>query len=57
MEGDRRVTPRPHVETTQTYIHADMRLKEKALARVIAPDAKLGRNRPDDRLLVFLEML
>jgi len=26
------------VETTQVYIHADMRLKEKALARVAAPD-------------------
>ena len=44
-------------ETTQIYIHADMRLKEKALARVVAPDTKPGRYRPDDQLLAFLETL
>jgi site-specific recombinase XerD len=45
------------VETTQVYIHADLRLKEKALARVKAPAAKPGRYRPDDKLLAFLEAL
>lgn len=45
------------VETTQIYIHADMRLKEKALARVTAPSTPLGRFRPDDQLLAFLEGL
>lgn len=45
------------VETTQIYIHADMRLKEKALARVTAPSTQLGRFRPDDQLLAFLEGL
>jgi site-specific recombinase XerD len=45
------------VETTQIYIHADMGLKEKALARVVAPDTKPGRYRPDDQLLAFLETL
>ena len=45
------------VETTQVYIHADLRLKEKALARVKAPAAKSGRYRPDDKLLAFLEAL
>jgi len=45
------------VETTQVYIHADMRLKEKALARVAAPDVPTGRFQPDDQLLVFLEGL
>jgi site-specific recombinase XerD len=43
------------VETTQIYIHADMRMKEKALARVAAPDTPTGRYRPDDQLLAFLE--
>jgi integrase/recombinase XerD len=43
------------VETTQIYIHADMRLKEKALARIAAPASKPGRYRPDDTLLAFLE--
>lgn len=45
------------VETTQMYLHADMRLKEKALSRVVAPTAKPGRYRPDDQLLAFLEAL
>jgi integrase/recombinase XerD len=45
------------VETTQIYIHADMQLKEKALARMAAPEAKPGRYRPDDKLLAFLEAL
>jgi integrase/recombinase XerD len=44
-------------DTTQIYIHADMRLKEKALAQMVAPDTKPGRYRPDDQLLAFLETL
>ena len=46
-----------NVETTQIYIHADMRMKEKALARVAAPAMPPGRFRPDDQLLAFLEGL
>jgi site-specific recombinase XerD len=45
------------VETTQMYLHADMRLKEQALARMTPPDAKPGRYRPTDQLLAFLERL
>jgi|TARA_R110000822_G_C15272602_1_gene489356 integrase/recombinase XerD len=45
------------VATTQIYIHADMRMKEKALARIAAPQAPTGRYRPDDGLLAFLEGL
>ena len=45
------------VETTQIYVHADLRLKEKALARVTALDTNPGRYRPDDELLAFLEAL
>jgi integrase/recombinase XerD len=45
------------VATTQIYIHADMRLKEKALARVAAPATPTNRFRPDDQLLAFLEGL
>jgi len=45
------------VATTQIYIHADMRIKEKALARVAAPAAPTNRFRPDDQLLAFLERL
>jgi integrase/recombinase XerD len=45
------------VETTQIYIHADMRMKENALSRVAAPNVHPGRYRPDDQLLAFLEGL
>jgi integrase/recombinase XerD len=45
------------VETTQIYLHADLALKEKALARTKPPDTKPGRYRPPDTLLTFLEAL
>jgi site-specific recombinase XerD len=45
------------VETTQMYLHADMRLKEKALSRTTPLGVKPGRYQPDDRLLAFLESL
>jgi integrase/recombinase XerD len=45
------------VDTTQVYMHADLRLKEKALARMTAPTSHPGRYRPDDTLLVFLQSL
>jgi site-specific recombinase XerD len=45
------------VETTQIYLHADMELKEKALARTKAGDAKPTRYRPPDPVLAFLESL
>jgi site-specific recombinase XerD len=45
------------VETTQIYLHADLALKEQALARTKPPDAKPGRYRPPDALLTFLEAL
>ena len=45
------------VETTQIYIHADMRLKEKALSQVAGPETHPGRYRPSDELLAFLEAL
>ena len=45
------------VETTQIYLHADMSMKEKALARTTPTGLKPGRYRPDDALLAFLESL
>jgi integrase/recombinase XerD len=44
-------------DTTQIYLHADLALKEKALARTTPPGAKPGRYRPPDQLLAFLEAL
>jgi integrase/recombinase XerD len=45
------------VETTQIYIHADMTIKERALARTAPFNTKPGRYRPTDTLLAFLEGL
>ena len=39
------------------YLHADLRLKEKALLRTTPLGAKPGRYHPDDQLLAFLESL
>lgn len=40
--------------TTQIYVHADMALKQRALARAAPPDSRPGRYRPPDRLMAFL---
>jgi integrase/recombinase XerD len=44
-------------ETTQIYLHADLELKEKALARTAPANTKPGRYKPPDQLLAFLESL
>ena len=44
-------------ETAGIYLHVDLALKEKALARTTPPDASIGRYRPPDPLLAFLESL
>ena len=44
-------------ETTQVYLHADMTIKEQALARVHQPGTTPGRYRPPDSLLTFLDNL
>ena len=44
-------------QTTQIYLHADLKLKEKALERTAPPNTKSGRYRPPDPLLAFLEAL
>ena len=46
------------IETTQTYLHAHLSLKEAALAKLKPYDrGKRTRFRPNDRLLAFLEAL
>jgi integrase/recombinase XerD len=45
------------VETTQIYLHADLRHKEEALAKVTPLDMPQGRFQPEDELLAFLEGL
>lgn len=45
------------MDTTQIYLHADLAIKERAIARTAPPDAKPGRYRPTDALLAFLDGL
>jgi integrase/recombinase XerD len=45
------------VETTQIYLHADLALKERAIARTTPPDTVPGRYKPPDTLLAFLDAL
>ncbi|MFZ5785139.1 MAG: tyrosine-type recombinase/integrase [Acidobacteriota bacterium] len=45
------------VETTQMYLHADIHLKERALARTAPIEGDAGLFRPDDALMAFLDSL
>jgi hypothetical protein len=45
------------VRSTDAYVHADMTLKEKALALTTPTSARPGRYRPPDKVLAFLESL
>jgi integrase/recombinase XerD len=45
------------VQTTQIYLHADLAIKERALARTTPANTRPGRYRPPDALLDFLEGL
>jgi hypothetical protein len=40
-----------------SHLHADMQLKEAALATTSATESKVRRYRPGDRLLAFLNGL
>jgi integrase/recombinase XerD len=46
-----------NLDTTQIYLHADMNLKEQALARTRPPNGRTGRYQPPDRLIAWLEAL
>jgi site-specific recombinase XerD len=45
------------VETTQIYLHANLEMKEKALEKTSPANVPIGRYRPDDELLAFLDSL
>jgi integrase/recombinase XerD len=46
-----------NVETTQIYLHADLAIKERALARTTPTTINPGRYKPADTLIAFLEAL
>ena len=45
------------VESTQMYVHADIQIKEQAMAKTQPVAVSPGRYRPNDALLAFLEGL
>ena len=45
------------LRTVQVYLHADLELKERALARTAPPGTTPGRYHPPDPVLAFLESL
>lgn len=45
------------VATTQMYIHADIQLKEQAMEKTKPIGVPVGRYRPNDELMAFLEAL
>ena len=45
------------LRSTQTYLHADLAIKERALAKTAPAGTPPGRYRPKDELLAFLEAL
>jgi len=45
------------IDTVQIYLHADIQLKEKALAHATASGLTPDRYRPPDQLIAFLESL
>ena len=57
--GPRRAAHPVHeaAETTQIYLHADLELKENALARTQPPNGRIGRYQPPDSLIAWLEGL
>jgi integrase/recombinase XerD len=48
---------RESIETTNHYVHANLAMKEKALAKVQPMDTPFRRFHADDRLLAFLESI
>ena len=45
------------IRSTQTYLHADLGIKERALSKTAPTPTAAGRYRPPDKLLAFLQDL
>ena len=45
------------VRSTDAYVHADITIKERALALTTPAAVKPGRYHPTDKMLAFLESL
>ena len=45
------------LETVDVYVHANLKMKEQAMAKTTPLDVPPGRYLPDDELLAFLKSL
>ena len=45
------------LDSTQAYLHADLQIKEQALAKTQPFNGQQGRYKPTDQLLTFLREL
>jgi site-specific recombinase XerD len=45
------------LETVDVYVHANLQMKEQALAKTVPLGVPWKRYRPDDQLLAFLKTL
>ena len=45
------------IETTYIYLHADLELKEQAMAKTTPSQLRPARYQPDDAVLAFLNSL
>ncbi|HZE15591.1 MAG TPA: tyrosine-type recombinase/integrase, partial [Mycobacterium sp.] len=44
-------------KSTEPYLHADNKLKQRAIERIAPTGTRPGRYRPSDRVMAFLEAL
>ena len=45
------------LQTVDVYVHANLQMKEQALAKTVPLDVRWNKYRPDDELLAFLKSL
>jgi hypothetical protein len=45
------------IETTHIYLQADLKTKERALARLVPAEGTVPRFKPPDSLLAFLDAI
>ena len=45
------------IETTYIYLHADLKLKEQAMARTTPSGTPIGKYQPEDAILAYLNNL
>lgn len=55
QHGSRSGLTQENVETMQIYLHADLAIKERSMARTAPAETAPRRYRPTEKLLAFLQ--